>query len=520
MIVGLAVAGALALVSRAQYNHDETRLLGLRVKEVAAVLTQARPNVQIPLASAAALADATGGNVAKFKRFVAAYAGPRPSHQFVSVSLWRVGANRTGPITVVGRAPMLTTAGMNAHAFLARAARTPKLSVIGLRTPELSGIGYAFTTPEATSRFIAYGESEVPANRRSQFERNAAFSDLDYAIYLGNSERNRDLLVTSLSKLPVRGQQARSNIPSGDTVLTLVVAPRLPLTGTLAQRLPLIIVLIGVVLSLGAGILTLRLVQRREAAELLAVRLERAVDENRRLFAEQRTIAQTLQHALLPDPLPEIRGAQASGRFEPGQRGVEIGGDWYDVIPQDDEHLLLVVGDVSGRGLRAAETMASLRYAIRAYAAQYDGPAVILTKLSKLLSVSSTGQLATVLCVLIDVDGHEVTFASAGHLPPLLISDGHGEYMRTEVGLPVGVQEDPSYASSTLTVPHLATLLAFTDGLVERRGEHLDRGLERLRQEASADLAALPDLLSRLVARLCASPSEDDAAIVGLRWSG
>jgi serine phosphatase RsbU (regulator of sigma subunit) len=519
VIIGLAVTAALALVSQAQYNKDENRLLNLRVKEVAAVLQQAQANVQIPLASAAALADATGGNVAKFKRFVSPYVGVAPGHQFVTVSLWRAGSRPSAPIALVGSTPLLTTSGMDAQAFLARAARTPKLSLIGLRTPELSGVGYAFRTPESTSHYIAYGESLVAGNRRSRLERNTAFSDLDYAIYLGNSERTRDLLVTSLSTLPVRGQHARLNIPFGDTGLTLVVAPRQPLAGALPQRLPLIIMIAGIILSLGAGALTLRLAQRRQAAELMAGRLEHAVDENQQMFAEQRAIAQTLQHALLPDQLPQIRGAEASGLFEPGQRGVEIGGDWYDVIPRDDDRLLLVVGDVSGRGLRAAATMASLRYAIHAYAAQNDPPEMILAKLSKLLSVTVSGQLATVLCAMVDVPAHRVTVASAGHLPPLLIGGGRSEYLDGDVGLPVGVQAEASYVSRTVSVPPGATLLAFTDGLVERRGENLDDGLARLRDAASSGHAELRAMLSELAAELAGASSEDDTAIVGLRWS-
>jgi serine phosphatase RsbU (regulator of sigma subunit) len=519
VIIGLAVTAALALVSRAQYNHNEQRLLGLRVKEVAAVLTQAQPNVQIPLASAAALADATGGDVTKFKRFVAPYVGSRPSHQFVTVSLWRAAPDQRSPIALVGARPLLTTSGMDAPAFLAQAARTPKLSVIGLRDPQLSGLGYAFRTPEPTSRFIAYGESVLPANRRSRFERNAAFSDLDYALYLGNSERDRDLLVTSRRTLPVRGRRAMTSIPFGNTVLTLVVAPRQPLAGTLPQRLPLIITFVGILLSLGAGALTLRLAQRRQAAELLAARLEHAVEENQQLFAEQLTIAQTLQHALLPDQLPPIDGAETSGLFEAGQEGIEIGGDWYDVIPQANDRVLLVVGDVSGRGLRAAATMASLRYAIHAYAAQNDPPATILARLSKLLSVTSSGQIATVLCMMVDVRAHHVVIASAGHLPPLLITAGDSKYLESKVGLPVGVQDDATYETNTVSVPAGATILAFTDGLVERRGEDLDLGLARLRELASAEDADLAELLGTIARRLREAPSEDDTAIVGLRWS-
>ena len=283
--------------------------------------------------------------------------------------------------------------------------------------------------------------------------------------------------------------------------------------------MPWIIAIVGTLLSLGAAALTVRLVQRRHSAELLAGRLENALGENRRLYAEQRTIAQTLQHALLPEELPQLPGAEAGARYEPGERGVEIGGDWYDVIPLSDQRVLLVVGDVSGRGLRAAATMASLRYAIHAYAAENDPPATILAKLSKIISVTSGGQLATVLVALVDVASHQLTIASAGHLPPLLVTDGHGEYVQSEIGLPVGVEDDATYASVTVTAPPAATFLAFTDGLVERRGEALDRGLARLREAAVTHHNGLSELLTRLLTEMRSGPAEDDTAIVGLRWN-
>jgi serine phosphatase RsbU (regulator of sigma subunit) len=266
--------------------------------------------------------------------------------------------------------------------------------------------------------------------------------------------------------------------------------------------------------------MTLRLLKGRHGAEALAQEMELIAAENRRLYAEQRSIAQTLQHALLPDRLPQVPGAQTSGRYRAGERGIEIGGDWYDVIDIDDRHLLLVVGDVSGRGLRAATTMASLRYAIRAYAAQRDAPSAILSKLSQLVSVAATGQLATILCALVDFERHELTVTSAGHLPPLLISGDEARYLRSDIGLPVGVDAEPSYRSSTITAPPAATLLAFTDGLVEQRGESLDDGLTRLcTAAAGSDGVSLGDLLDRLVVELPLGVCEDDIAIVGVRWT-
>ena len=168
--------------------------------------------------------------------------------------------------------------------------------------------------------------------------------------------------------------------------------------------------------------------------------------------------------------------------------------------------------------------MASLRYAIHAYAAQHDPPEAILRKLSRILSVSDGGQLATVLCALIDIEAHTITLASAGHLPPLLMDGGDAAYLDTDVGVPIGVENDVSYTSRTLTAPAHATFLAFTDGLVERRGEQLDDGLDRLRAAATANGAGesgeLQDLLDRLLGELRAGSQSDDTAIVGLRWTG
>jgi serine phosphatase RsbU (regulator of sigma subunit) len=519
VIVGLVVTAILASVSYALYTNNEQRLLDLRLRELGSVLTEALPNVQTPLASAAALGNATNGDVRKFMRFVAPYVGAPPSHQFVSISLWRLGPGQRRPLAAVGAQPALAASPSLAQGFLARASRSAKLAVIGLRTPTLSRLGYAATNSQPPSRFAAYGESSLPPDRRSQLQSNSAFSELDYALYLSRSQRTSDLLVTSLSHPPIVGRRAQERIPFGDTELTLVVAPRQPLGGTFPQRLPWIVGIMGLLLTGAAAASTMWLVRRRRGAEHLADRLEIAVAENERLYAEQRTIAQTLQHALLPEQLPRIAGAEASARYEPGEQGVEIGGDWYDIIPLDDNRVLLVVGDVSGRGLRAAATMASLRYAIHAYAAQKDPPATILTKLSTLLSVSARAQLATVLCAVVDVAAHEISLASAGHLPPLLIGGGRAEYVDGEVGLPIGVQRGASYRSTTISAPPRATFLAYTDGLVERRDEDLDRGLSRLREAAGVNHADLPELLSRLVAQLRHDPSDDDTAILGLRWS-
>jgi serine phosphatase RsbU (regulator of sigma subunit) len=516
LVVGLIVTGVFVWISASSYTNNENRLLNLRVKDAGALFAGVLPNVQTPLASAAALADATDGDVNKFKAFIAPSVGPRGRGQFVSVSLWRLGQSQ--PLAVVGVPPLLASSAGGPTSLFARAARRSKLSLTGLLKSSPPRLGYAFTSPGLTGHYVAYAESQLSPNRRSRFQSNSAFADLDYALYLGRTQIAPNLLVTDLTKLPITGRHASIVIPFGDSAFTFVVTPRRPLAGSFAQRLPWIIAIVGVLLSLGAAALTARLIARRNQAQELAVSLEQIADENRRLYAEQRTIARTLQHALLPEALPQIQGVETSARYEAGVEGVEIGGDWYDLIALDDHRLLLVVGDVSGRGVRAAATMASLRFAIHAYAAQDDPPEAILAKLSNLVNVNTSGQLATVLCAVLDVDAHRLTVTSAGHLPPLLLSNGSGTFVQSEVGVPIGVRAGASYTSTSVETPKAATLLAFTDGLVERRGESIDTGLARLQRAATGNHLALDELVSRVVDDMRQDGGDDDTAIAALRW--
>jgi serine phosphatase RsbU (regulator of sigma subunit) len=513
LLVGLLVTLALVLVSHSQYTSNENRLLRLRVRDAGAILTTALPGLQSTLASAAELAEATNGNVGKFDTFVApSLGGPTP--QFRSISLWQVHRLGNGPLTVAGTAPRLAASASDASTFLAGTAANGKLGVIGLLTPPEPRLGYAY----AAGRFIVYAETKLPPARHARIQKRSAFAGLNDALYLGRAQRSQDLLTTNAAHLPLPGPTASVTVPFGDNSLTLVMSSRGALAGSLPKNLPWLIAVLGALLTAAATLMTLRLTQRRRSAEELAQRLEVSAAENRRLYAEQRTIAQTLQHALLPDALPQGPHLQASARYEAGELGVDVGGDWYDVIELDERRLLLVVGDVSGRGLRAATTMASLRYAIRAYAAEGDPPPAILTKLSRLVSVADTGQLATILCVLVDSEQGTISVTSAGHLPPLLIGGGGGRYLEGELGLPIGVESGAAYGARRVPLPETGTIVAFTDGLVERRGESIDEGLERVRTAAAGTEAELPELLERLVATVPGGRGADDIAIVGVRW--
>jgi hypothetical protein len=515
LVVGLAVTGVLTWISAREYHHNETRLIELRAHDVAGALTSALPSVQTPLASAAALADATEGNVAKFKTFIAPYVGLGAGRPFISVSLWRLSPAQ-GPVAVVGVPPALPSSGVDVSAFLRRAAASRTISVIGLLAGPNPRLGEAYTGM-SNGPFAAYGEEALPPSGYEPPQQNAAFNDLNYALYLGRSTKRADLLIASVRRLPLPGEHAIVRVPFGDAQFTVAVASRGSLAGPLPQRLPWLIAIVGSLLTLAATALIARLIERRLATERLAGELEAAAEENRRLYAEQRGIAQTLQHALLPASLPQLPGLQIGARYAAGAEGVDIGGDWYDLVELGDGRLLLVVGDVSGKGLSAARAMAALRFAIHAYSAQGDDPSAFLPKLSRLVNVQEDHHLATVLCAVVDAKSRRLSITNAGHLPPLMISDHSSEYLETPVGLPVGIEPDASYASVTVAVPAGATFLAFTDGLVERRGESIEAGLERLRSRVLANHASLDQLLTGVLHDL-RNDAPDDTAVAGIRW--
>ena len=514
--LGLIVTAAFALTSLRLYDRNESRLLHLRAREVGSVITAVVPSIQTPLASAAELADATGGDQRRFRAFMAPYVGP--GRQFASGSLWRLGTSRLAPTVVVGARPVLASLPSQARAFFAHAERSQQLNVTGILSALRPSLGFEFSTPGAKHGFAVYAENPLPKDRRSTLARNSAFSDLNYALYLGHSRRKADLVVTSLHHFPISGRQASAVTPFGDTVFTLIVTPNGPLGGSFFASLPWIIVAVGAVISLAAALMTDRLARRRQYAEQLTGVLDRVAAENHELYTEQRGIAQTLQHALLPDALPQLRGLRVSARYIPAASGIDVGGDWYDVVAADDRRVLLVIGDVSGHGLHSATTMALLRHATLAYAAEEYRPAAVLAKLSDFVNSEEHDYFATVLCALIDLESHTITMASAGHIAPLLINGDQGEYVKFDVNVPIGVMRDADFRETTVSVPPNSTLVAFTDGLVERRTEILDTGLARLRDTATGRRLAPDDLVETLTRDLASKDHNDDTAIVVIQW--
>jgi serine phosphatase RsbU (regulator of sigma subunit)/anti-sigma regulatory factor (Ser/Thr protein kinase) len=230
-------------------------------------------------------------------------------------------------------------------------------------------------------------------------------------------------------------------------------------------------------------------------------------------------IAGTLQRTLLPDRMPDIPGLVVAARYVPATADLHIGGDWYDVIQLRDGLIGLVIGDVAGHGLQAAAAMAQLRMAVRAYAIHDPSPVAVMKKLHGLARELPMAEMVTLLYVLYDPDTGTVRFTNAGHPPALLIDNESTQYLDGGLAPPLGVLAHWDYAEATQRLRPGATLLLYTDGLVEKRTLSVQDGLDRLLAEAGAaewtDLDALCDhLLSTLPET---GKVADDIALVALR---
>ncbi|MFE9017520.1 PP2C family protein-serine/threonine phosphatase [Streptomyces sp. NPDC007808] len=202
--------------------------------------------------------------------------------------------------------------------------------------------------------------------------------------------------------------------------------------------------------------------------------------ENARRFEHNRDIAETLQRALLTE-LPTTPGLSLAARYLPATRGLNIGGDWYDAFRQPDGSLITVVGDVTGHGLHAAVMMSQLRTALRAYAVDGSSPGHLLTRLHEFLHRLRLDLYATAVIARVHPDEATLTWAAAGHPPPVLRSaDGRVRTLDAKPGAMLGIPLKQQIRDHTEPLPPGSTLALYTDGLVERRSRGIDPGIERL----------------------------------------
>lgn len=253
-----------------------------------------------------------------------------------------------------------------------------------------------------------------------------------------------------------------------------------------------------------------------EAAATLRTHLVHLLYERNRAMA---TVAEALQRSLLPERLPAVPGWELAADYRPASAGV--GGDWYDALLLPDGDVLLVLGDIAGHGLAAAGAMAQMRNALRAYAVEDSDPAVVLTRLDRLVALLTPDEMVTAAVARLDPASGSVTVASAGHPAPVVTRAGAGyELLPVDPGPPLGtglLLQDPQRTSVMAQLAPGDALLMASDGMFERRDQALDASLQAFAGHVGVVVRTEADPASALHALLDharPSGSDDDATLL------
>jgi sigma-B regulation protein RsbU (phosphoserine phosphatase) len=260
---------------------------------------------------------------------------------------------------------------------------------------------------------------------------------------------------------------------------------------------------------------------RLQLLEALAGHIGVAV-ENARLFERERhekermvrdlAEARAIQSRLFPARAPEMRNLRVTGLSTPC---LAVGGDWYDYVPLPDGRMAIVLGDVAGKGPGAALLMTSTRSIVRMHAEQGAGPASVLSQVNDVLVADlPASKFVTMIYAIVDPDHRSVTFASAGHLPPVVAGGSGVRVIRTQPDLPVGIREW-SYSEHTVDLDPGDRLFLYTDGVTEARSRTSEEyGEARLLRHAGDPDASAESLLRDVQAHAEGHPAVDDITIV------
>jgi PAS domain S-box-containing protein len=248
---------------------------------------------------------------------------------------------------------------------------------------------------------------------------------------------------------------------------------------------------------------------------------------NAAISARDHTVAETLQRSVLPDTLPEIPGLDLAVRYLPGTAGVDVGGDWYDAFPLDGGRVGLVIGDVVGHNIGSASIMGQMRHLLRAYAVDRMHPADVLRRTALAQARLLPDTLATVVYALLDPATGELSYANAGHPPPVwATASGQAGYLDDASGVMLGVPVEPAFTVGRRTLDPGTSLLFYTDGLIEDRRRDISDGLNALADVMGvvmggpAPLSAERTCAAVQAALLGDTARADDVCLLAVRFTG
>lgn len=235
-----------------------------------------------------------------------------------------------------------------------------------------------------------------------------------------------------------------------------------------------------------------------------------------RALAHEHEVAELLQRVMVPEELAPIDGVDLAARYESASGPTRVGGDWFDVVQLDEpSRFAMFVGDVAGHGLAATEAMVQLRQWSRLLALDDPSPSSILRALNAIARRFLPGEMATASVAIVDLADSSVCWATAGHPPPVTVRDGVGTLLdHGAIGPPIGVTEDWTGGDRSDPLSGVTSIVMYTDGLVERRGEHPDVGLDRLVATLSSATSDAAGLCDRLMDALRSGAERRDDACV------
>jgi serine phosphatase RsbU (regulator of sigma subunit) len=240
--------------------------------------------------------------------------------------------------------------------------------------------------------------------------------------------------------------------------------------------------------------------------------------ENAERFELEHSVADVLQRALLPRSLPEVKGVEVAARYQAGGAGTDVGGDWYDVVAMGDGRVVLTLGDVMGRGPRAAAIMGQLRTALHAYALHDLPPSVAMRSADLLLQDVAEGDIATAVYMVLDPIIGRVEVVTAGHPAPVVVEpSGRRGLLACDPHTPFGVLPAPVYNGTADVLLAGTVVLLYTDGLVERREASLDERTTELLASIDPNEEDLGIMCDRILERMVPDAGDDDIALLAVR---
>ncbi|HET7310621.1 MAG TPA: PP2C family protein-serine/threonine phosphatase [Mycobacteriales bacterium] len=512
LVVALLASAGAAWAVHSAVHSQERQLLKERANELNLVLSSAIAPITSSLASQGALLSATNGSRTAYEESAAEAVAANAKVSAQPLSFAWLKPQGGGDWVVLGAAGTQLHRGDVISDGRTRTFERAMHSPLMVATPVTRTdrrLGFALGPPAAPTGTVLYRESPLGPLRAPAAASSAPFAELDLVIY-GSSKPDPDTaLAATTTQIPMHGDVVRLPLKVGAETWLVASKAKRPLVGGFAHAAWWVVLLIALL-----------------AALLIAATIEAAArrrDYALALYASEHEVAETLQRSLLPS-LPRLRGLEVAARYIAGGQGQEVGGDWYDAFPIDGGRVGIAVGDVIGHDLAAASAMAQIRAVLRAYAVDGEAPAAVINRLDHLIDALGLTQLVTVIYGVMDppdADGsRRFTYANAGHLAPLVRApDGAVHALSGGESVVIGAPIDVEHAQVEQTLPAGATLVLFTDGLVEVPGRPLDDTIQELVDVVAT--ATVDEPLDAVCDRILATTSEralrDDIALLTIR---